>query len=581
MGLSMNTMLIAAAVAGLIAAPAFAAPRDTQSYTTVYSYSTVGGYGPGNINTTGANAGQTRTWVVPGGYNAVQLMMSGTLTVNNAGTWRREPRVLVTPPGGRTPFILQPFQGTTFEGSVIIPAGAFGTVLAGSGYDPAGSWSLAFFEEYEDPPVYDPTPSSPNNVLATIADSIWDSVTFTFDDAAAGAPTTFVRDFGTVTTAVSETGTAIAVNQTKWYKFTVGSDIPGAGSANRFFDIDVFGSSTTGIDTVNNDTTMALFGSNGRIVALNDDSDGAEVLSQMSFGYGIRTSATGRPYDGVHGSLPAGTYYIAVGIYPLTFADGFVAFAHNPSDTGTLNMNLNTGVGTGSPAPTTNFDFGQVFGNRTSAGNALPIDNVLWFKFITPDDASAANGKYVDIDVEGSATDFNDTVMGVFRSFGGLLASDDDDGSGFLSLLTFGATAPARSAVGTGIVRNGVDGTIEAGTYYLAVCTFNNGEDAFVAPFTVDAGGTETGTITVNISTNFASGPTRCNAADVAGLGGSIGPDGQLTADDVVVYLAAFFSNNLAVADIAVLGGAAGQDGQLTADDIVYFLSQFFAPCNP
>ena len=83
------------------------------------------------------------------------------------------------------------------------------------------------------------------------------------------------------------------------------------------------------------------------------------------------------------------------------------------------------------------------------------------------------------------------------------------------------------------------------------------------------------------IATLPPPGPTPCNAADVAGLGGSIGPDGQLTADDVVVYLAAFFSNNLAVADIAVLGGAPGHDGQLTADDIVYFLSQFFSPCNP
>ncbi|MGH7132156.1 MAG: GC-type dockerin domain-anchored protein [Phycisphaerales bacterium] len=74
---------------------------------------------------------------------------------------------------------------------------------------------------------------------------------------------------------------------------------------------------------------------------------------------------------------------------------------------------------------------------------------------------------------------------------------------------------------------------------------------------------------------------TPCNAADVAGLGGSVGPDGQLTADDVVVYLAAFFGNNLAVADIAVLGGGTGHDGLLTADDIIYFLSRFFSPCNP
>ncbi|MGH7133088.1 MAG: GC-type dockerin domain-anchored protein [Phycisphaerales bacterium] len=71
-----------------------------------------------------------------------------------------------------------------------------------------------------------------------------------------------------------------------------------------------------------------------------------------------------------------------------------------------------------------------------------------------------------------------------------------------------------------------------------------------------------------------------CTAADVAGLGGSVGPDGALTADDLIVYLDAFFSNNLAVADIASLGGGAGADGQLTADDLIYFLGQFFTGCN-
>ncbi|MGH7131635.1 MAG: GC-type dockerin domain-anchored protein [Phycisphaerales bacterium] len=67
--------------------------------------------------------------------------------------------------------------------------------------------------------------------------------------------------------------------------------------------------------------------------------------------------------------------------------------------------------------------------------------------------------------------------------------------------------------------------------------------------------------------------------ADVASLGGNIGGDGLLTADDIIVFLDAFFSNNLLVADIAQLGGAQGGDGQLTADDIIFFLDAFFRPC--
>ena len=79
----------------------------------------------------------------------------------------------------------------------------------------------------------------------------------------------------------------------------------------------------------------------------------------------------------------------------------------------------------------------------------------------------------------------------------------------------------------------------------------------------------------------YTPGPVRCNAADVAQLGGTAGPDGQNTVDDLIFFLSQFFAGNVAVADIAVLGGGAGQDGQITADDLVLFLSQFFSPCNP
>ncbi|MGH7133163.1 MAG: GC-type dockerin domain-anchored protein [Phycisphaerales bacterium] len=67
--------------------------------------------------------------------------------------------------------------------------------------------------------------------------------------------------------------------------------------------------------------------------------------------------------------------------------------------------------------------------------------------------------------------------------------------------------------------------------------------------------------------------------ADVARLGGLPGCDGQLTADDVVYYLAQFFANNAAVADLVGLGGGGGPDGLITVDDLVAFLAAFFAGC--
>ncbi|MGH7131564.1 MAG: GC-type dockerin domain-anchored protein [Phycisphaerales bacterium] len=82
------------------------------------------------------------------------------------------------------------------------------------------------------------------------------------------------------------------------------------------------------------------------------------------------------------------------------------------------------------------------------------------------------------------------------------------------------------------------------------------------------------GTLTIGFT------PSKCNAADVAQLGGIGGFDGQNTVDDLVYFLAQFFANNLAVADITNLGGSGAPDGLVTVDDLTFFLSQFFSPCN-
>ncbi|MGH7132684.1 MAG: GC-type dockerin domain-anchored protein [Phycisphaerales bacterium] len=73
--------------------------------------------------------------------------------------------------------------------------------------------------------------------------------------------------------------------------------------------------------------------------------------------------------------------------------------------------------------------------------------------------------------------------------------------------------------------------------------------------------------------------PLKCSLADVADLGGSAEPDERITADDLITFLDAFFSGNLAIADVARLGGVIGPDGQLTADDIIAYLAAFFAGC--
>jgi hypothetical protein len=52
-----------------------------------------------------------------------------------------------------------------------------------------------------------------------------------------------------------------------------------------------------------------------------------------------------------------------------------------------------------------------------------------------------------------------------------------------------------------------------------------------------------------------------------------------LTADDIIVFLNAFFAGNLC-ADVSGPGQeTVTLDGELTADDIIVFLNRFFGGC--
>ncbi len=73
-------------------------------------------------------------------------------------------------------------------------------------------------------------------------------------------------------------------------------------------------------------------------------------------------------------------------------------------------------------------------------------------------------------------------------------------------------------------------------------------------------------------------GPAACGPSDVAGSGQTLGADGQLTADDIIVFIGWFFAAD-ARADVAGSGQTVGADGQFTADDIIIFINRFFAGC--
>jgi len=67
--------------------------------------------------------------------------------------------------------------------------------------------------------------------------------------------------------------------------------------------------------------------------------------------------------------------------------------------------------------------------------------------------------------------------------------------------------------------------------------------------------------------------------ADIAGPGQSLGPDGERTADDIIVFLSWFIAQR-PLADIAGPGQSLGPDGEFTADDLIVFMGWFLLPAE-
>jgi len=82
-----------------------------------------------------------------------------------------------------------------------------------------------------------------------------------------------------------------------------------------------------------------------------------------------------------------------------------------------------------------------------------------------------------------------------------------------------------------------------------------------------------------NVTSNEATLTIRAGASDIAGAGGVVGPDGELTADDIIRFINAFTVNNMSVADITGPATPGTPDGELTSDDIILFISRFTAGC--
>jgi hypothetical protein len=389
-------------------------------------------------------------------------------------------------------------------------------------------------------------------------------------------PSPLVRDFGTITGDASESNVAINSGEIKWFKVVL-PDIPGLSGERRYLDIDTEGSSISG----NNDTEVGIYNSLGTLRASDDDS-GSGALSLLSFGSGSRPAVGGGgARTGQNGAIVAGTYYIAVAGYNAAFGIEY-GVTTTSTDTGTVNLNLFFGTTPPVAPPTADADLGTVtaaLSPRSTAQLQIDAATFKWVKFTTTGPTNATD-KFVDIHTNGSSISAgtfgaDDTEIGLYDAFGGFLNSNDDwdlvaTPVVRLSCLTYGQTAPAREYGPILNVNGRTAAVLPAGTYYAAAGAYNID---FLAEFGAAATNTQTGTLVLTVATNIG-GSAGCNPADITNLGGSGGPDNQLTVDDLIKYLSWFLTGDIR-ADLTNLGGTGPADGQLTADDLIKFLNLF------
>lgn len=264
-----------AAHASSVAPPLFS---ETVSYTAVDSYNALG------------DAGNTvLTANVVGGFDCAEIIVAGTLTEVDTGTYAREAHIAITAPNGSadaTATSVGSYTGTASFGplsNAVDPA-----------FDPAGTVTFEFYESFDDD-------------VAGV-DQTWDTVDITFTSGSS------VVDGGFDLGALPTDGTLVELDGTQvsggldYYTFTVDA----VGASGTWFDALT---GTTGVDDV--DTELAIYDAAGNLVATDDDG-GVGLYSNVSIGSDDPYTVDVDP--GFHGySLPAGAYTLVVGSYDTDF----------------------------------------------------------------------------------------------------------------------------------------------------------------------------------------------------------------------------------------------------------------------
>ena len=461
----------------LTAGAVVASPRETFTASAVESRDRSGE--PANV---------ILTATMTGGYTVGRLLVQGSVRPLAAGSYASEARVRVTAPSGNT-YTLSSRSIATF-GAPAALAPSFAVSLP-QAEPAAGTWSLEFFESFDDQPG---------------ADSIWDAFTLTLDDAPTPPPPSepvAAEDLGVVAAGTSRAAAVdayVASPQVKWYKFTV--PFPVSPATGIYLDADTNDSYFELGDDRATDTVAAIYDDAGNVI-VSDDDDGMGLASLASFG---AVSSRGGGAISQDGSLGVGLYYLAVGPTGTTFANAFGVQSPVLSTPAYLRVKVASGFAS-PPMEPPSIDLGAITATGlTSPPEPLAPGQVMWFKF-SISAAAVAPETFLDLDTEGSSLPVimggsgtsDDTAIGLYDSLGNLMVTDDDDASGYLSQLTFGSGSGVPG-LGDGLPGDGRNGTLNSGTYLVAV----GGRGTLFGPtgWTVYSEAAESGTVRLNLTTN-------------------------------------------------------------------------------
>jgi len=253
-----------------------------------------------------------------------RVLLSGTLTSNVPATYGSEARIRVVAPSGAW-WLLQPFPGSnsSFTTLTLTDFEIVTPLVEGE-----GTWEFTFYESFQDSP--------------TGPDATWSGMAARVEGHAIAPEAKYlppVRVGVTTTTAALEDGKPV------WFKLNVPAPVHNA--VGTWMDIDTTGSRLNQYEVL--DTTMALFRSDGLMLAANDDAWNS-TFSTLSFGQTVPV----RPYapliqggDGRNGPLAPGDYFVVVGAFP-SFPTGGWPYHFMPNENefvrGTVAVNVFSNV---------------------------------------------------------------------------------------------------------------------------------------------------------------------------------------------------------------------------------------------